>query len=1431
MTTGRFLLALAVLASAVLLAPELWVGRLPLNDGVFHLAAVERLIDGASFQLDPWVAEWALGYPVWRSYQPLPHLLAALVLWLTSGFTDSASAFAALQAVLIIGLPISIYGGARLLGLSSGAAGLASLLTLLPVGAGELSRYGIGYGAAVWRGTGLFTQVVALHLLAWSLGCTAVALDSGRRRLVAALVLALTALSHVVFGYVGFVSAAILALVGPTGERGRRVVRLATIVLPALVLVVWFVVPLWLARHEIGHSRWEPAFKWDSFGAAFILRALVSGALLDAGRWPVLTAALAIGAAVAIRRVASPTARRLLALTATWLLLFFGRATWGGLVALAGVPADFHLHRLQAAFELAAILLAAWGLAAAIAAVSARRRWLGIVAVGVVALGLIHAGRERAQYLQDNTRWGEANLAAFAAERRDLDDAFATVRTILAERPGRVFAGLAGTWGGNFTVGATPVYALLSRAHFDQVSYLYHAMSRTADGMLLRDESRPDHDAMLAVRAVVAPAGRSMPAHLRLRAVHGRFAVYEASPDGYWSVVDPVERIAAIDEADNAHWFDGPLPARHQVVIAGDTGSVATAPSATVAGRVLHEEAGDGRYAARLALERPSHALLKITWHPDLVARVDGVVTPLERVVPGFGIVAVPAGEHDVSVHYEPAPWKPILLGLGLLPFVAWGAALRMPRAVALEGRLAAAADAIPWPRLPAIRTPATATVLAGTFAALYVAVGPGNLFSVDEVLVQETAQAVASRGTLDTPAMNTARIGRGGAYYAHRGPGLAFVAMPLAYVGLALDDAFGSLQGGVAAGPPLGTAEHPLRWSGRLAAFTALLANAAVGGAIVAVLFLLTVRLTADARVALLLAIVAGISTTVLSESIHFFQHPLEALGLLLGFWFLGARDAATRSRDVLAGGVALGVAMLARPNAGPAAVVLALYGLAVARSQPGSDTIRSLFAVAVRLAIGPAIAAGLLLYFNWLQFGTPFSFGYTDPQEGFTLDPTHMARFVAACVASPVLSVFLFAPPLVLAVATAREARRRWPLEVYAAAGVAAAYVGLFAAFLTWHGGLAFGPRYVFPAIVLALPLAAPAFERAVRGARPWRAAVVVLGAAGVFVQLLGAAVYVGVNQWGMHRLGLAEGAQIFVPAASPIWLHLQALVRGEHLAPWGVRALAAPGMALLLWLLLVATMLFGVRRLMTPSGRAPAAELRTSLPSTVLSVVALLVLLGFSWTRPLTGAPPAYAERVAAEAVAAQRAGRTVRASEDFARLLGAYPADAVALYNLGVLHAEAGRTNDANVLFTRALAIAPDLERAPERLAGLRPAATADERYRLGKAQWDRGDVRAALATWEAGAAAFPEDLTFLRNVALCRYALADYAGAARDLRAVIARSPDDLVATTDLAWALLQLGDHAEAERLAAAVLAAEPSNAAATAIVGRLPRAAASGRP
>ena len=44
-----------------------------------------------------------------------------------------------------------------------------------------------------------------------------------------------------------------------------------------MLLLAWFVIPMILGGAEVNRSRWDPAYKFDSYGAQIILTELFSG--------------------------------------------------------------------------------------------------------------------------------------------------------------------------------------------------------------------------------------------------------------------------------------------------------------------------------------------------------------------------------------------------------------------------------------------------------------------------------------------------------------------------------------------------------------------------------------------------------------------------------------------------------------------------------------------------------------------------------------------------------------------------------------------------------------------------------------------------------------------------------------------------------------------------------------------------------------------------------------------------------------------------------------------------------------------------------------------------------------------------------------------------------------------------------------------------
>jgi hypothetical protein len=279
--------------------------------------------------------------------------------------------------------------------------------------------------------------------------------------------------------------------------------------------------------------------------------------------------------------------------------------------------------------------------------------------------------------------------------------------------------------------------------------------------------------------------------------------------------------------------------------------------------------------------------------------------------------------------------------------------------------------------------------------------------------------------------------------------------------------------------------------------AFSSCLSSATFSALTVTLFFLLLTGIGVPARAALLAAAMVGLGTPLFAYSGWLFSEPISAavfVGVALLLFGRG-HDPITLRTAVLAG-LVLGLATIVRPTN---VLAIAVFAVAVL-VRDGKAALRAAFLLCAASAVGVAI----LLTYNALLFGGPFQFGYPATAEGAkslnTFD-TPLVKGIYGFLLSPGKSVFIFAPPVILALA---GLRRLWKLE-RGAASVAVllplTYLFFFARYTQWEGGYCVGPRYMVPSIVLlCLALGPMLAERAT--ARVRKIAVVLLGL-GAFVQ----------------------------------------------------------------------------------------------------------------------------------------------------------------------------------------------------------------------------------------------------------------------------------------------------------------------------------------
>jgi hypothetical protein len=690
------LVCLPVLFNLFCLYPEISISHWSLNDDVLHFAASHRMsqaLTSGENPVDSWLGACCMGYPFWRYYQPVPHLVTAVAFRVTGPWLEPRSVFLLINYLLLSFFPLSLYALARSLGLGRLASGAAAALSVLPSGAEEFGRFGISYGSYVWRGSGLTTQLWGLAAGLPALAYFLRAIRRGRGLVLAGALMALAVLCHIAVGYIVIVSAILLVLIGYGNDLPglrQRLFRGAVIGAVTCTLLAWFVIPMAIDRLYIHSSHWWAAETWrvQSFGAGKILGSLCNGTFLDDQRLPILTVLFGAGLVLAFkRRRQDRLSLALLALALFWLAAFFGPATWGRLLDFI-MPGEMQVTRFQLGFEVFAVLLAALALERLVLALGpAATKWRLAAATLCLLAALAPMYAERKGYLRTNATWGESNRAAFHQESRDLEALLQRLKNLTETIPGRVHAGRAGDWGGQFKIGSVPLFSVFPQRDIPATGYLWYTNSLAMDTMPLLQEWRPGDLQLFGVRYMVVPTGLAVTSLVIPRETFGRFALYEVPNSGFFDIVSvpyAIEEDLKTTFASSEAWMAHPLrqsrqylalypageaPARayKRILHPGDPFPMPSPADNPPAGAVLSESRAGEVYHARVRAGGSCYVLFRSSFHPGLKAEVDGARVEPVMVTPGLMAIPVTAGSHGVAVFYEAGMLKPLLAILGLL--------------------------------------------------------------------------------------------------------------------------------------------------------------------------------------------------------------------------------------------------------------------------------------------------------------------------------------------------------------------------------------------------------------------------------------------------------------------------------------------------------------------------------------------------------------------------------------------------------------------------------------------------------------------------------------------------------------------------------------------------------------------------------------------
>ena len=677
------------------------------NDDAEHALFVERAVDAirdGENPIDLWVPQVELGFPEFLLYQHGAHVLVAALDVALPGYIDPRRLFDLVRWILMVTFPLTVFWSLRRIGIGPVGAAVAGALAALLSGA---HRYGFEYDSYVWRGLGLFTQLLGMHLVFIAFALLHDVLTRGRHMFAAAIACAALVLTHLIYAYMLAVTVIPLFLGTVTRVNLRaNTLRLAAVGGIALVLSSYMWLPFLRESAFLNVSPYLGREKYDSFGAPTILGWLVSGDLFDHGRLPIFTVLVALGvlAALVTRR---RTALLVLGLFALWLVLYFGRPTLGPVADLLPMSQGLLFHRFIGGVDLFAIILAGIGVdwLWRVLRVDASRLRFALGAAVLVLL-LVPALGERWGYYADNTTWLQQTRDAIARDQ----DAAIVLGALAQQPPGRAYAGLRSNWGQSLSFGlpfnSVRLYNLLVAEGRDAVAPPYRGASLNADLLFDFNDQNLGEYALFDVEYVIAPPSVALPSALVPLVRTPTLILYRAPGGGYAEYASVSSRVAVATQTDlfprMRGWLNSDAPGRRDFV-RFDFPAKATPPDGWMAtsrcpndGVITYQRVEASRIDATAECLAASTLVFKLTYNPNWTVTVDGRSVATYMVSPSLLAVDLPAGRHAVSATYRSGPLKAPLLGLGALTLLAMAGVTLRQRRPAMAGLVVRARQA-PW--------------------------------------------------------------------------------------------------------------------------------------------------------------------------------------------------------------------------------------------------------------------------------------------------------------------------------------------------------------------------------------------------------------------------------------------------------------------------------------------------------------------------------------------------------------------------------------------------------------------------------------------------------------------------------------------------------------------------------------------------------------
>jgi 6-pyruvoyl-tetrahydropterin synthase related domain len=241
----------AVACVAMPMHPELWFVRTTPTGGDFgaHVWGPAYLRDHLlpKGRISGWTPDWYAGFPAYTFYMVLPGI-AVVVLDVLLPYGVALKLVSAIGPVT---MPISAYLFARMAGLSRPLAPLFAVATAFFVLDEHFTIYGGNLASTM---AGEFSFSISLSAALVYFGALICALQTGRRRGLAAVMLAVVVLCHLIVAIYVVVASIILFIV--YSDKVRTIIAVQIGAIGALLTMFW-VLPFWSSKNFMTNMRYE----------------------------------------------------------------------------------------------------------------------------------------------------------------------------------------------------------------------------------------------------------------------------------------------------------------------------------------------------------------------------------------------------------------------------------------------------------------------------------------------------------------------------------------------------------------------------------------------------------------------------------------------------------------------------------------------------------------------------------------------------------------------------------------------------------------------------------------------------------------------------------------------------------------------------------------------------------------------------------------------------------------------------------------------------------------------------------------------------------------------------------------------------------------------------------------------------------------------